>query len=574
MRELLANPVVAMILMLGSLVLIHELGHYLVGIWCGVAVEKFSIGFGSNIASFRRGQTQFSVGWIPLGGYVKFYGSTRNEQVPRHVQGLLFWNAPVWKRLLIVAAGPVANFLLAFFIFWALVFRGIEYPPPVVGDVIEGGRAQVAGILPGDRIVEIEGEKTETWGDIERLFQRSPERSLSILVNRQDAQVQLAVTPESVTGRTIFGSQAKIGRVGISLGYPSAVVTMTSESSPLYSAGVRTGDKFDSWYSGGAWVKIQGLHDTLRLLRQWRTSGDQEVRLRLRPVRIVDDKKNGAIEDESAPEREVTLKPGQWPGVEDSDTPRTYARKLGVVDSHLTIGLANGNLERTLLPGDRLIEWDHVAVKNIFHLNELMEAWAKPSVMLTIDRDLKTIEIEVPLKAIERQMPEGVVTSHVLDASMLGFMALPEREKKPEPDPLKAAGTAVKEAGKQTYMMAVSLWQIVSGDVPVKALGGPMMIAKVAGDSAKAGAGAFLASMALISINLGLVNLFPIPVLDGGQIILLLAESVKRKPLQESTIENFQKIGFVIVMSLVVLALYNDLSRFWGSIVGSITGSR
>jgi regulator of sigma E protease len=157
---------------------------------------------------------------------------------------------------------------------------------------------------------------------------------------------------------------------------------------------------------------------------------------------------------------------------------------------------------------------------------------------------------------------------------MLGFMALPEREKKPEPDPLKAAGTAVKEAGKQTYMMAVSLWQIVSGDVPVKALGGPMMIAKVAGDSAKAGAGAFLASMALISINLGLVNLFPIPVLDGGQIILLLAESVKRKPLQESTIENFQKIGFVIVMSLVVLALYNDLSRFWGSIIGSITGSR
>jgi regulator of sigma E protease len=97
-----------------------------------------------------------------------------------------------------------------------------------------------------------------------------------------------------------------------------------------------------------------------------------------------------------------------------------------------------------------------------------------------------------------------------------------------------------------------------------------MMIAKVASDSAKAGWLAFLATMAVISINLGLVNLFPIPILDGGQLVLLAAEGVKRSPIEESTIENFQKIGFVIVMSLVVLALYNDLSRFWSSMIRSI----
>jgi regulator of sigma E protease len=119
-------------------------------------------------------------------------------------------------------------------------------------------------------------------------------------------------------------------------------------------------------------------------------------------------------------------------------------------------------------------------------------------------------------------------------------------------------------------MMVTSLWMIISGSMPVKALGGPVMIAKVAGDSAKAGWMAFFASMAVISINLGLVNLFPIPVLDGGQLLLLAAEGVKRAPIEESTIENFQKIGFVIVMSLVILALYNDLSRFWSSMVRSI----
>jgi regulator of sigma E protease len=131
---------------------------------------------------------------------------------------------------------------------------------------------------------------------------------------------------------------------------------------------------------------------------------------------------------------------------------------------------------------------------------------------------------------------------------------------------------AVEEAYQQTSMMVTSLWHIISGAVPAKALGGPIMIAKVAGDSARAGGLAFLASMAVISINLGLVNLFPIPVLDGGQLILLGAEALKRRPLEESTIENFQKLGFVIVMSLVILAMYNDLSRFWGSIVSSIVG--
>jgi regulator of sigma E protease len=122
--------------------------------------------------------------------------------------------------------------------------------------------------------------------------------------------------------------------------------------------------------------------------------------------------------------------------------------------------------------------------------------------------------------------------------------------------------------------MVTGLWQIITGAVPVKSLGGPIMIAKVAGDSAKAGWLAFVASMAIISINLGLVNLFPIPLLDGGQLLLLGAEAMKRKPIEEATIENFQKLGFVMVLSLVVLALYNDLSRFWGSIVGSIIGSK
>jgi regulator of sigma E protease len=112
----------------------------------------------------------------------------------------------------------------------------------------------------------------------------------------------------------------------------------------------------------------------------------------------------------------------------------------------------------------------------------------------------------------------------------------------------------------------------VTGDIPLKALGGPMLIAKVAGDSARRGWQTFLGSMALISINLGLLNLFPIPVLDGGQLVLMGAEAVRRRPLRESSVENFQKVGFAMILALVVLATYNDLSRFWKSMLESVVG--
>jgi regulator of sigma E protease len=121
-------------------------------------------------------------------------------------------------------------------------------------------------------------------------------------------------------------------------------------------------------------------------------------------------------------------------------------------------------------------------------------------------------------------------------------------------------------------VLFANVMSLVSGDVPLKALGGPMLIAKVAGDSARRGLQTFLSSMALISINLGVLNLFPIPVLDGGQLILIGAEAVRRRPLRATAVENFQKVGFAMILALVVLATYNDLSRFWKSMLESVVG--
>jgi regulator of sigma E protease len=505
---------------------------------------------------------------------VKFYGGTRNEDTPDDVEGLLYWQASVWKRAFIVAAGPAANFILAFLIFWGMVIHGIEQPPPTVGDVIEGSRAQQAGIVPGDRFVSVDGVTVKNWSDIERTFQKNPEKELDVVVLRGGRDVEKKLTPEAVVGRSIFGSKAKIGRVGVALGFPSAVVTITSADSPLARDGLKTGDRIESWLDeAGKSHKIQGLHETFKLFSEWGRNYRRPVSVSVRPISIAEGKDGRAQENAASEPRVVSLDAAKWP-VHQGQTDRAYAASLGAVDSHLTVGLPRETLSGILEPGDRLASWNNIPIRNIFHLQEMMESWKSSEVSVVVVRNFKELSLLIPLKSIDVQAPEGLVQVYLLNAVMLCQASLPEAELLQERNPVIAAGVAINEAYKQTSVMLIGFWQIITGSVPIKSLGGPMMIAKVAGDSAKAGWMAFLASMAVISINLGLVNLFPIPLLDGGQLMLLGAEFIKRSPLEETTIENFQKLGFIMVMSLVILALYNDLSRFWGSIVGSMFGSK
>lgn len=573
MASVFSNPIVAMLIMLGGLVLFHEAGHFLVGRWCGVAVETFSIGFGGTIFSKRRGHTTYQVSWLPLGGYVKFYGATRNEDIPAELKGRLYMDAPVWKRALIVLAGPAANFLLAFLIFWAMVMAGIERPPATVGDVIEGGRAQVAGILPGDEFVQIDQEPVKVWTDIERIISRNPERPLHVVVERQGKHVELTLTPEAVPGVSLFGSRTKIGRAGVALGYPSAVVAVVDPTSIVAKAGLKTGDRIESVTINGVTSKVLGFHHLLKLLKRWKQSEIGSVELHVIQVQVVEEKgKDSKVAEKVVGEvRTITVQPAEWPASENL-TDRAYGKKLGILDSHLTVAVVHGDAVGTLQPGDQLVSWNGVDVRTIYHLQEMMGENLTSTATIGVIRDGKTLDLNVKLKAYETQKPEGAITVYVLDVAMLGMSNMPDPVIEQHTNPITAASVAIGEAYRQTSMMVVSLWSIVTGQTSLKALGGPIMIAKVAGDSAKAGLMTFVAMMAVISINLGLVNLFPIPVLDGGQLVMLGAEQLKGRPLTERTLENFQKLGFVLVLCLIVLAMYNDLSRFWKSMISSIMG--
>jgi regulator of sigma E protease len=217
--------VLAFILALGPLIFIHELGHYFVGRWFGVKAETFSIGFGREVLGWtdKRG-TRWKIGWLPLGGYVKFAGdmnpaSTPNEEwlkLPPEERNQTFQSKPVWQRFLIVLAGPATNFLFAILGFMLIfAFMGFPSTAAVVDRVVANGPAAEAGIQPGDRVVEINGATIETFTDLLQYVRLRPEQAMDVVVERNGGRQTFSLTSRAETMRDEFGNEAKIGLIGI-----------------------------------------------------------------------------------------------------------------------------------------------------------------------------------------------------------------------------------------------------------------------------------------------------------------------------------------------------------------------
>jgi regulator of sigma E protease len=220
--------VIAFLLVLGPLVFVHEYGHYIVGRWCGVKAETFSIGFGRKILSWRdkRG-TEWKLGWLPLGGYVQFKGDrdaasrpdAEWQQLPREQWADSFPAQPVWKRAAIVAAGPITNFLFAILILAGFAWlSGTPTSPAVAGAVLEGSAAQEAGIREGDVILSIDGRKMELFTDIPMAVAHRPGETVHVRVQRGGAEQSLLLTPKLVKSKDQFGNEFERGVIGISAG--------------------------------------------------------------------------------------------------------------------------------------------------------------------------------------------------------------------------------------------------------------------------------------------------------------------------------------------------------------------
>ena len=350
----LTTPV-AFVVVLGILIFVHEFGHFIVARRLGVGVTKFSFGFGPKLFGVQRGETEYLVSAIPLGGYVKLVGESDGDEVPEELQARSFSHKPIRVKMAVVAAGPLGNLLFAVLVFWIVFLGGVPALTPKIGNVLPDSPAARAGLKGGDVIVRIDGEAVSTWEELAaRIRREETGREISLTVRRDGKEFTVPVAPEIRDGRSIFGEKVREPKIGI-------------------------------------------------------VAGQEIVRKKLGPVAAL-------------------LRAGQ-------------------------------------------------------------------------------------------------------------------------------------ETGKLVELTVMTVVKLVMRVLPSDTLGGPILIAQLAGDQARQGVSPFAYFLGLLSVNLGILNLLPIPILDGGHILFFSIEALRRKPLSPQARAMAQQVGLAIILMLTALVFYNDIAR-------------
>ncbi len=455
------TSMVALLVTLGILVTIHEFGHFWVARRCGVKVLRFSIGFGKAAKTWiGKDGVEYVIAPIPLGGYVKMLGQedtmvTDKSSVPSSQRQLSFAYKPLWQRMAIVAAGPIANFLLAIFVFWLInIAYGISGIAPVVNNVIEDSVADRAGLRAGDEILAVDGQETIIW-----------------------RQVTLRM----------------LGRLG-----ETGTISLTID--PADSSSLR------------------------------------ELRL---PIEA-------------------------WMSAETAPNPVT---DLGIIQFEIPAKIAGlipgGAAEAAgLLSGDEIISVDGRSIRGWTHWVEVIRA----SPELTLDVVVKRGEIETglllrPDRVNQQDGTEiGSIGAYVQETTLAELLP-PEMLRTVEYGVLSAVQPALQETWVKSIFVLDSVKKMIIGLISVKNINGPITIAQVAGETATYGIDVYLGFLALLSISLGVLNLLPIPVLDGGHLLYYSIEAVIRRPVPEKIQAWGLQLGLLLISGIMVLAIYNDVNR-------------
>ncbi len=442
----------AFLLTLGVLITVHEYGHYLAARRCGVKVLQFSIGFGKPLwmRRFGRDRTEFIVAALPLGGYVRMLDE-REAPVPEAELARAFNRQSVWRRIVIVSAGPLANLLLAIVLYWALFMSGVTGVKPLLGEVEEGSAAAHASMRPGTLITRVAGEPVTTWQDVRwQLLQQSLKTS-RVEVETLSGEHEAHLHQLDLSALALGDPDGDVlTQLGLSM-YRPPLPPVVGEVLPDGAAardGLKAGDEI---------LSVNGAP-----IAQW----DELV---------------GVVR--------------QHPG-------RLLALEVRRGDAELTLTLRPDTVQEHGLPVGRI----------------------------------------------------GAV--HQVDRAALDPLLVEVRHP-----PLQAFGQALGKTWDTAWFSLKMLGNMLTGAVSWQGVSGPITIASYAGQSAQHGLEAFLTFLALVSISLGVLNLLPVPMLDGGHLMYYMVEILKGSPVSERTMAIGQKIGLLLLALLMAAALYNDINR-------------
>jgi regulator of sigma E protease len=427
------TSIFAFIFVLGVLIFVHELGHYLMARRIGVRVLTFSLGFGPKILKVRRGDTEYCISAIPLGGYVKMAGENPDEV--RTGKDDEFLSKSKWQRFQVLIMGPVMNIVLALVVMAVVLFQGAEVPayeqqPAVVGIVRAGSPAEQAGIQPGDRIVSVADRDVATWDEFFMVVLPRAKRELNIVVMRDGERREMRITPTAQT-------RYEMGDIGVTpRAHPQ--IRAVSPGQAADRAGLKTGD--------------------------------------------------------------VILAVNGQPTGRDRALVEVINRSAGV------------------------------------------------PLQLTIKRE--GVERGVTVTP-EKQGDVGMIGVQLSEFELITI----------EPGPIEAVRMSVAQNWEWSTLIFETLWGLFTSETSPRQLMGPVGIAQLSGGAAQIGWIALFTLMAMISLNLGILNLLPIPVLDGGHIFIMALEGVARRDFSMRVKEKMLLAGFVVLMLLMVTVIYYDLTR-------------
>lgn len=439
------------LVVLGVLVAFHELGHFLAARWVGVKVLKFSLGFGPKILGRQVGETEYLLSAIPLGGYVKLFGEDETEAATPEERKRSFAHQGIWGKVLIVAAGPGFNFILAYLIFAGWLSTGSPLFVPTFRDLspdiealVPGSPASSAGMEIGDHITKVNGKEISTRTELLDAVARSKGETLSLEIKRGAQLKPLSVTPVPVQGQPASPDEP-LYTIGVEETPP--LVTSVMHGLPASTAGFQAGDRV---------IGIDG----------------QTIYTWLQMTTIVRDSPNKLL--------------------------------------HVDV-LRNGQ--------------------------------------------------RIPL-TVTPSSEKATVNGQSVEVGKIGISG-PGRSLMRADNPLQAVYQGLDATWGWTELTTIGLYKMVVGDISSKNIGGPLTIANISGEAASQGASSVVFLIAILSINLGVLNLLPIPILDGGHLLFFLIEGILRKPLGDRQREIAQQAGLVLLVGVMIFAFWNDLERIF-----------
>lgn len=543
--------ILAAILFLGALVFIHEVGHFLVGKLFGVDAPVLSFGFGRRLVGIRWRGTDYRISLIPFGGYVRFrgadpYGDEEPDSDEAYAPGSLL-RAPVWQKLLIYIAGPAFNLILPYFLFVVLLLSGEPQPAARVGTVIQGSPAAAQGIQPGDRVLAVDGEPVHTWYEVLGRFGEVAEAGGGDLAltwergGRQEVSHFTLKGPEE--GRTPSFSRD----VGLSSDVPSSQAGVDDPDSPAGRAGLRTGDRI-KWINGqavGDWLAVEAALD----------AASQSLQVE--------------AEREGKPVSFTVLDPMTC------DPPQERCDRWGLSTASLFVASVS---EDTPAHAAGLQALDHVLAVDGVPMGSWADLLGRVAATAPAGEKESTptgLVLTVRRQGQEIQVP--VTPSMTRDTDrfgryyyrpVLGLVRLGEIEEGPLVSRKYPLSEAVVEAGEETVgLIRFTLTQvgrIVTGEVaPQESLGGPVEIMRQAKNAAEEGVYRLARLLGMISISVGIFNLLPVPVLDGGNILFYLIEAVRGRPVSAAVRERLQMVGVMLLMALMLFVLAVDVNRLF-----------